>query len=126
MDYLFEKLLHDEESVLDEVQNAKELWTDILDETPSSDTEALAARLRGVQLEFEDQCGGELPGKELMGVVAIYQFYSTANGFDDEARTAKDVLEAIKRSKCSSEVEYHAKRVADHLALSDELDRADG
>ena len=104
--------------VVSHYKNAKKKWAEIIKDNPSFNIEKLAKDLSGYQLWFEHNCGGRWEGQEIMVVVGIGQFYTTAAGFEGESlKKARAVYEGFRRSFCSIEVKGCAETIAANYSL---------
>lgn len=112
-----ERLIHGDTGVVNDYQTALNLWAEIFENPKSSTVDGLAEMLGSNQLTFEHQCGGRWVGQEIMVASGIYQFYSTAIGFEGNLGRAQLVANAFARSMCSSEVKHHAREIATALFI---------
>lgn len=119
MNYTIERLLEGDTNITQYYQRAKQIWNKILESKDSEDVNKLAELLFEKQLQFESECGGRWMGQEIMAVVGIAQFYSTAVGFEDNLKKAKLVSNAFSRSFCSLEVKYYAKDISKYYNLEE-------
>jgi hypothetical protein len=108
MHYTIEKLMHSKEPVQQYFIAAQQKWAEILADIDSISTANLAETLSSQQDWFESNCGGRLPGQEIMAWSAFGYFYSTHSGYGDNEAKVKKLAEAFQSSTCSSEVLGHA------------------
>jgi hypothetical protein len=77
-----------------------------------------AEELSSSQTWFEENCGGQKLGQEIMVTVGIGQFYTSKAGFDsDNLKKAQAIYEAFKRSSCSTEVKEEVDKIAEDYRL---------
>jgi len=113
-----ELLINGDERILHYCRNAKEKWNVIIEKHPDFDLDNLSEELSSSQLWFEQNCGGQKLGQEIMVTVGIGQFYTTIAGFEnDNLKRAQTIYEAFKRSHCSTEVKVEADKIAEDYQL---------
>ena len=113
-----ELLINGDERVIHYCRNARERWSVIVEKHPDFDLDNLAEELSSSQVWFEQYCGGQKVGQEIMVVVGIGQFYSTIAGFgNDNLKKAQATNEAFRRSHCSNEVKAEADKIAEDYDL---------
>ena len=115
-----ELLINDDERILHYCRNAKEKWSVIIEKHPDFDLDNVTEELSLSENWFEQNCGGQKLGQELMAIVGIGQFYSSKAGFkEDDLKKAQAVHEAFKRSNCSAEVKEQVDKIAEDYRLYD-------
>lgn len=119
MHYSIEKLIIGDSNIVGYFAAASTRWKSILASPDANSVSTLASRLGSEQSSFEHECGGRWIGQEIMVLVGIAQFYTTAEGFGDDEERAKLVYEALRASYCSIEVKGHADIVARSYYLVD-------
>ena len=113
-----ELLINGDERVVHYCRSAKEKWSVIIEKHPDFDTDNLAEELSSAEPWFKEHCGGEELGREIMAVVGIGQFYSSALGFGDEGlKRARAVHEAFRLSGCTEGAKAEADKAARHYDL---------
>ena len=115
-----ERLIEGDEGVVTDYRTALSLWSEIFRKPESGTVEGLAGILWGEQGNFERQCGGRYVGQEIMVASGIYQFYTTAVGFEGNLDRARLVANAFRASMCSMELKYYTDKIAEELALFEE------
>ena len=80
--YTLEKLINGEADIVENYNNARQLWEDIRESNAYISIDTLAQELTNRQLQFEHRCGGRWIGQEIMALVGIGQFYSSEIGFN--------------------------------------------
>lgn len=118
MHYTIEKLLIGDSKIVGYFEAAAKKWVEII-ESSKGDQEKLAKILTHEQYWFEENCGGLTLGQEIMVIVGIAQYFSTAVGFGDNSKKAILVYNAFQRSYCSMEVKFHAERVFESYDLQE-------
>ncbi len=111
-----ERLIEGDLNIVEYYNRAREIWEEILSRPEAEDVDGLATILGSRQRDFERECGGRFLGQEIMAVVGIRQFYSSAGGDPENLdpqnlRMVELVREAFRRSSCSD-----AKAYVDDLA----------
>jgi hypothetical protein len=117
--YTLEKLINGEADIVENYNNARQLWEDIRESDSYISVDTLAQELTNRQLQFEHRCGGRWIGQEIMALVGIGQFYSSEIGFDATQDEAIKVKNAFARSYCSLEVKWHAEKAVKIFGLTE-------
>lgn len=117
MNYTIKRLMDGEGEVASWYAAAAERWDEMLSAQRVQSLQSLAMRISNEQLWFEENCGTRYVGQEVMGWVAIAQFYRGEDGFGPRQGDAEFVLQAIRQSGCSVEVCGHAEAAARHFRL---------
>ena len=112
MHYTIEMLINGNSEVLTHYVAANNMWSEIFEDPENRSVNGMAHSLGVKQFWFERNCGGRWIGQEIMVVVGISRFYSSARGFDGSANKALLVYDAFMQSSCSLELKGHARRVA--------------
>ncbi|MGE5301451.1 MAG: hypothetical protein ACM3MB_10925 [Acidobacteriota bacterium] len=108
-----ELLINGDERIMHYCRSAKEKWSVIIEKHPSFDLDNLSEELSSSQPWFEENCGGQKLGQEIMVTVGIGQFYTSKKGFDsDNLKKARAIYEAFKRSNCSTEIKEEVDKIA--------------
>ena len=98
--------------------NAREKWVEVSTEIGLDDVPSLAKWCTVNQNWFEQNCGGEWLGQEVMvtsGIVGLYNPHGQWN--EESRRTASIVYRAIIHSQCSREVKHKAQSIAEIYRL---------
>ncbi|KUO61376.1 hypothetical protein APF79_11985 [bacterium BRH_c32] len=122
MNSTIENLIEGNNEVIMWYQKANQIWDEIFSKIDPSDEkniDALSEEIFMNQGVFERDCGSRFVGQEIMVVSGIGRFYSTKDGFNDNYETAMNVYKALMQSQCSTEIHYHAEKVAKHYDLLD-------
>lgn len=117
--YTLEKLINGEADIVENYNNARQLWDEIKESNAYNSVDNLAQELTNRQLQFEHRCGGRWIGQEIMALVGIGQFYSSEIGFDAALDDAIKVKNAFARSYCSLEVKWHAEKAVKIFGLTE-------
>ena len=120
--YTLEKLINGQADIVENYNNARELWAEIVQSDAFNTTDSLAEELTMRQLQFEQNCGGRWIGQEIMALTGIGQFYSSEIGFDATHEEAIKVKEAFARSYCSLEVKWHAEKAVKIFSLTENFE----
>ena len=117
---IIRELLDGNNKIVDYFITAGDKWSEVIGTSDIDDVSALADWCSDNQLWFEQNCGGRWLGQEVMVTAGIAGFYDPSGGFDDEScRNALNVYHALKESRCSVEVKYHAEDIAKSYSLID-------
>lgn len=111
MHYTIDSLMNNNLEIVNYYQIAKALWQQLYSKTGFAPAELIAEELRPLQMKFEQQCGGQHRGQEIMVVSGIARFYALSDGFGDDREHAECLLEAFELSMCSLEVKFAAKKI---------------
>ncbi len=119
MKLTIEALVNDDHHITEFYNRARGHWEQILHESAPVDITSLAKHLSFEQTWFEQHCGGQWLGQEIMVMVGIAQFYSSDDGFAERRGTALAVAKALRESGCSVEVKQLAENIANGYYLFD-------
>lgn len=117
--YTLETLIKGDSEIVEYYKNAMILWEEIKTSQAFENVNLLAQELSIRQLQFELRCGGRNVGQEIMAIVGIGQFYSSAIGFDDKLECAIRVKNAFAQSYCSIEVKWYAEEAGRIFRLNE-------
>ncbi|MDW3863845.1 hypothetical protein QI362_00820 [Staphylococcus saprophyticus] len=116
----FEKLMNGDSDIAKYYKNANDLWEKIWNHPKSQNVDDLAQLIGSYQYYFEENCGGEYLGKEIMGWSG-YVYLLKSDSDDLFVNNRIDALkEAINKSFLSSEIYYDSDQAIKLFGLNEE------
>lgn len=117
MKYTVYELLNGSAKIFEYYQTAKQRWEKLLDGINFNEVSVLAKKLHYEQQWFEENCGGQVLGQEIMVIAGIAQFYDKYKGFNGTKAKAQFIYDSLAKSYCSLEVKFHASDTAKEYGL---------
>jgi hypothetical protein len=121
MRHSLDMLVHGRAEVVDYYRAAAARWQEIWGSKQAEKMETLARVLARDQAWFEEHCGGERIGQEVMVVSGFAGLANaeTYSGFDDNRERARLLFNAFRISACSINVKAIAEEVVRFYGLFD-------
>lgn len=109
--YTTMNLLAGNDKIMAYYGNAKSIWESIWEKPESESVEGLANLLTNSQYLFENACGGQDLGYEVMTQAGFGMLYDESPNVENEIKMQR-LIQAFKDSSCSNELIARAEETA--------------